>query len=85
MQANEQVLRLLYQALIEIRAEAHESKDAKIFHLADLLHTVPLQLDAGEDAEGFVKALRRRAQQKGIERWVTQSLERIETPEAAAA
>jgi hypothetical protein len=45
MDSRELVSRLLYLALIEIRAEAHALQNPKVFHLADLFHNVPLQLE----------------------------------------
>ena len=48
--ALELVHRLLFRALIEIRAQGHEQKNKLVFHLADLFHNVVLDMEAA--AEG---------------------------------
>lgn len=45
MEVREQIFRLMYIAFIEMRAEAYEKRSAKTFHIADIFHTVPLQLE----------------------------------------
>jgi hypothetical protein len=41
----QQLYRLLYLALIDLRAEGHNAENRLMFLLADLFHNVPLQLD----------------------------------------
>lgn len=66
--------RILYDALIEIRAEGHDSRNKTVFLLADLLHNVPLQLnkvDRGETTpEDIMQWLQMRARQTGTEGWL---------------
>jgi HD-GYP domain-containing protein (c-di-GMP phosphodiesterase class II) len=45
MEEREQIFRLMYMAFVEIRVEAYEKQNAKIFHIADIFHTIPLQLE----------------------------------------
>ncbi len=65
---------LIYYALIEIRMEAHHIQNNKIFHLADLLHNVPLALDRASDEaaayDEILDQIRGKAKDKGIEKWV---------------
>lgn len=75
------VHRLLYHALIDIRGQASETSDKVAFHLADLFHNVVL--DMGRSASGngdysvILKEIRRRAKEKGCERWVDQQMKAI--------
>ena len=48
----ELVHRLLFRALVEIRASGHEHKNKVVFHLADLFHNAVLDMEAA--AEGRV-------------------------------
>lgn len=68
--------RLLYDALIEIRAEAHVCGSQKAFHLSDLLHTLPLRLERmgrGEiSPEDVMQWLHARTSEKGLEQWLEQ-------------
>ena len=41
----QQLYRLLYLALIDLRAEGHNAEHRLVFLLADLFYNVPLQLD----------------------------------------
>lgn len=62
--------RLLYDALIEIRASEYEPGDKFVFVLADLFHHVPLQLDQLDRGELTVQDILRdpdvRARHHGI-------------------
>lgn len=67
------VHQLFYLALLEIREEAYETKNAKIFHLADLFHNIPLSLNQAEQAEKYDEIMERltnRAGEKGCEQWL---------------
>jgi hypothetical protein len=79
MSTREVLHRLLYLALIEIRTEAYDHQNKKIFHLADLFHTIPLQLEGAAEGKGsydeVLAWLRERAQQKGCEGWLDKVLE----------
>ncbi len=70
--------RLVYDALIEIRAAAHEGNSQTIFDLADLFHTVPLCLERIERGElspdDVLQWLQTRAQQKGLAQWLEHRL-----------
>jgi hypothetical protein len=66
--------RLLYMALIEIRSEGAGQKNKVVFHLADLLHTLPLDLQAVAEGRGTYEEvlgrLEERAREKRCERWL---------------
>src|SRR5947208_5852522 len=89
--ALELVHRLLFRALVEIRAQGHEQKNKLVFHLADLFHNIVLDMEAA--AEGrleYAEVLRRleeKATEKNCERWLHSALTQIEDsrPPAAAA
>ena len=80
MMPAEVLYRLLYLALIEIRAEGSTSGNKLLFHMADLYHHVPLQLIQvvqGESTyEDILAALRAQAQQKGVGEWLDTLIEK---------
>lgn len=45
MTTREAIHHALYLALVEMRTEAHEIGNKKLFYLADLMHNIPLQLE----------------------------------------
>ena len=49
--ALELVHRLLFRALIEIRAQGHEQKNQLVFHLADLFHNLVLDMEAAAELD----------------------------------
>ena len=71
--------RLLYFALLEIRMEGEKTGNRLLFHVADLLYTIPLQLERVTQGEGsydqVLTTLRQRAQQKGVKQWLNHTLE----------
>lgn len=79
MDEREKVHRLLYRALLEMRLEAHDVQNRKIFHSADLFHNIPLHLEraARGDAtyEEIFSALNDRAAEKGCAEWLSAALE----------
>jgi len=74
--AAETVHRLLFRALLEIRSQGHEEKNKVVFHLADLFHTVVLEMENAAEGrctyEDVVKLLEQRAKEKGLDRWLSQ-------------
>jgi hypothetical protein len=78
MTALEQVHQLLHLALLEMRVAAQEGGSKKCFHLADLFHNVPLQLQRVAQGEGTCEEvlawIRERAREKGCEQWVETAL-----------
>lgn len=66
--------RILHDALLEIRAEAYECDNQKIFGLSDLLHTLPLSLERTARGEAspqdVMQWLQVRAGQKGLDQWL---------------
>lgn len=71
--------RVLYQALVDVRLEAHEGQDNNLFCIADLFHNIPLRIDLalrGEDSfDEVLSWLRRRAQINECEAWLDQAIE----------
>src|SRR5690348_10214841 len=69
-----QIYDLLHRALIDLRAEGHTTENQVVFLLADLFHTVPLQLDQVDQDEftpdEILSWLRRRAQGTLMEDWL---------------
>ncbi len=76
--ANYAVHRLLFRALLEIRAQGHEQHNKVVFHLADLFHSVVLDLERaarGECSyEDVMRELRQLADEKGLRRWLDHNL-----------
>lgn len=74
MDAKEKVYKLLYQALLEIRLEAYDTKNKKIFQLADLFHDVPLKLKGATEGsvtyEEVLRLIEQRAQGKPSAKWL---------------
>jgi hypothetical protein len=75
------VHRLLFRALIEIRARGHEHKDELVFHLADLFHNVVLEMEAAAEGrstyEEALRQLTEKAREKGCERWLELALAEV--------
>jgi hypothetical protein len=71
---------LLYYALIEIRDEAHEKKNSKIFLLADLFHNIPSRLSEAsqpEDFKAIFDELEDRATKRGINKWLENTVKQL--------
>lgn len=70
-----QIYDLLHRAVIDLRAEGRTTEDHVVFLLADLFHTVPLQLDRVDQGDlapdEVLSWLRRRAQGTLMEDWLT--------------
>lgn len=75
------VHRLLFRALLEMRSRGQEQSDKVTFHLADLFHTVVLELDRASKGdcsyEDVLKTLSSRAQERGLDRWLTDNLDSL--------
>ena len=86
MNSQEIIYRLLYLALIEIRSESYAIKNKEIFHLADLFHNIPLQLEKVASGTGsydeVLSWLRERAQEKDCEGWLDKAIEAEMEPRA---
>jgi hypothetical protein len=82
--ALEIVHRLLFRALVEIRAQGHEQKNKLVFHLADLFHNAVLEMaNAAEGKTSYEEVLRfleERAREKGCERWLSSALAQVDGP-----
>jgi hypothetical protein len=80
--ALELVHRLLFRALIEIRAQGHEQKNKLVFHLADLFHNIALDMVAAAEGkstyEEVLRRLEEKAREKDCERWLRSAITQIE-------
>ncbi len=80
--ALELVHRLLFRALLEIRAQGHEHKNKLVFHLADLFHNAVLDLEAAAEGrltyDEVFRLLKEKAQEKNCESWLHSALLEIE-------
>lgn len=77
--------RLLFRALIEIRAEGHDEKNKVAYHLADLFHNVVLEMENAAEGEksydDVLAILNERASERGLERWLKTTLASISNAE----
>src|SRR4051794_17405791 len=86
------VHRLLFRALIEIRAQGYEEKNKLAFHLADLFHNIVLDLEAAAEGrlsyEEVLRRLEEKAEEKKCMPWLQSALTQLEikqpsSPDAA--
>jgi hypothetical protein len=71
--------RLLHDALIEMRYEAHEGRADDVFRLADLFQRLPLQLERmerGEEGdEEVMRELQTHAERIGLTQWLAHRIQ----------
>jgi hypothetical protein len=84
--ALEIVHRLLFRALIEIRAHGYAQKNEVVFHLADLFHNAVLEMENAAEGkttyEAILQLLEEKAKEKGCERWLSATLAELEAGQA---
>ncbi len=70
--------RLLFRALLELRTQGHEDHNKVVFHLADLFHTIILDMERAARGEcsydDVMRELRQLADEKGLRRWLDHNL-----------
>ena len=81
------LLRLAHRALLDLRYEAYEAGNERVYALADLFHNIPLQLESvlqgNETYEGVITWLRQKAERRaGDAAWFARALR--ETTSAVA-
>ena len=80
--ALEIVHRLLFRALVEIRAQGHEQKNKLVFHLADLFHNAVLDMAAAAEGrltyDEVFHQLEEKAKEKNCEKWLHSALSEID-------
>lgn len=85
MESSKLLYRTIYRALIEIREQGHKSNDKFVFHVSDLFHVLPLQLERatrGEiDHAEILADLTERSYEKGIDEWLRALIEEISLSE----
>jgi isopentenyl diphosphate isomerase/L-lactate dehydrogenase-like FMN-dependent dehydrogenase len=78
---------LLFDALVEMRAEGYAQQNKVVFHLANLFHHAALDLKAATEGEltydDVLRRLEARAGEIGCEQWLESALTRIEGARAA--
>jgi hypothetical protein len=76
--AVEAIHRLLFRALLEIRSAGHDEQNKVVFHLADLFHTIVLEMQRAAEGrctyEEVFNLLEEKAKEKGLDRWLNQGL-----------
>ncbi len=87
--ALELVHRLLFRALVEIRAQGHEQNNKLVFHLADLFHNAVLEMEAAAEGrstyEDVMRQLEEKAKEKKCEQWLYSALAQIEASQPPPA
>ena len=80
--ALETVHRLLFRALIEMRAQGHEQKNKVVFHLADLFHNAVLEMENAAEGkttyEDVLRILEEKAKENGCASWLSATLTDLE-------
>jgi hypothetical protein len=78
VEPRERIYRLLYLALVDMRVEAYEAQNSTLFHLADLFHNIPLQMERVANGEGtyseILSSLQTRAAEKGCLDWLSKAM-----------
>jgi hypothetical protein len=78
MPAVETVHRLLFRALLEMRSQGQEQKNKVVYHLADLFHTIVLDMEQAAERkcsyEEVLASLAERAREKGLDKWLGANL-----------
>ena len=68
------ICRLLYRAFLDLRIEATEIKNSRMFNIADLFHAVPLQIERAERGEisydDILKCLTDKASARNALQWL---------------
>lgn len=49
--------RLIYESLLQVRAEANEIKNKKIYWITNLIHNLPLQLENAKTEQDYEQIL----------------------------
>jgi hypothetical protein len=80
----ETVHRLLFRALLEMRSQGHEQRNKVVFHLADLFHTIVLEMNNAAEGrctyEDVLRRLEELAVEKGLEKWLSQNTDALAQP-----
>lgn len=81
MNKKEKILRLLYFALLDIRAASNEDNTKVCYILSDLMHNIPLQILRVEDEKGdyqeILNWIRMRCKQMKCESWLDNVLAQL--------
>jgi hypothetical protein len=76
--AIETVHKLLFRALLEIRSQGHDGQNKVVFHLADLFHSVVLEMENAAEGgctyDDVMALLEQRVKEKGLDRWLRDNL-----------
>lgn len=66
---------ILYSTLLEIRENAYNSNDSRLYHLADMLHNVPFSLLDEESAKSEYNKVLETVEQLNVPQWLEQRME----------
>jgi len=69
------LLYVLYITLVEIREQAYEKKDNRLFWLCDMLHNVPFALMSEDSTKDAYNHLLESVEHLGIEDWLNKRQE----------
>ncbi|MEO0553896.1 MAG: hypothetical protein AAF149_11880 [Bacteroidota bacterium] len=70
---------LLYSALIQIREDAYEKKNKKVFWISNLLHNLPAQLMQDDvDYEKILEKIIKKAEHDKMGEWLNNEIEFID-------
>jgi hypothetical protein len=79
--AIKKVHRLLFRALLDMRSQGGHQADKSVFHLADLFHSVVLEMENAAEGkctyEEVLKYLEERAKETGCEKWLDANLAQL--------
>jgi hypothetical protein len=64
------LLYVLYITLVEIREQAYEKKDNRLFWLCDMLHNIPFALTSEDATKEAYNRLLESVKHLGVENWL---------------
>jgi len=74
MTTKEKLFKILYLALIEIRAESNDN-NKKIFEFSNLLHNLPLKLSKDDCNYDLYEILESSKSNNGLNKWIESNIE----------
>lgn len=73
--------RLLHRAFLDVRVEANEIKNGRVFAIADLFHAIPLQMERAERGEisydDILNGLTEKARAKNTLQWLDNAIDNV--------
>lgn len=81
MKEKDYLYKLIYSALVQMRADAYDKNDKKNFRICDLLHNVPLKLlqsTEESDYDKILQELNTYVDSAGMRQWFDSEIQEIE-------